>query len=174
MNTRHLFVSALAAGTLALGSVPQTLFAASSPPVGLPVTASVEAKCLVSGTSVVGFGAYDPVDVHSSTGINLDGTGTVSIRCTPGNGTSIALDLGANAVATQRRMAGPSSSFLNYELYQDGPRTIVWSTAGNAQTITASTNAAVRNFTVFGRVPLGQDPAATGAFGDTVQATVNF
>jgi spore coat protein U domain-containing protein, fimbrial subunit CupE1/2/3/6 len=179
MNYRHVFRSAIGAGTfvLVLGFNPISLFAASSAAVGLGVTASVTSKCLVSATSTVAFGNYDPVQANSSTGSDLDGQGTVTIRCTPGDGVSIALDQGANFSSPNRRMAGPSTSFLNYELYQEAARTNVWgngSTIGTVLAISASTNNNARNFNVYGRIPKGQDPGATGSYSDTVQATVNF
>ena len=70
MNTRQVFKSAIAAGTLVLGlsANPASLFAASSAAVGLGVSASVASKCLVSATSTVAFGSYDPVQTNSSTG----------------------------------------------------------------------------------------------------------
>jgi spore coat protein U-like protein len=177
MNTRQLYLSALAAGTLAMAPTP--LFAASSPSANLSITASVAAKCVVSSTSAVAFSPYDPVVTHAASGVDLDGTGTVGIKCTPGNGTSISLDSGANASGNQRRMLGPagaSSAFLNYDLYSDSSRTTAWGNGSNgasASTITASSNASERSFTVFGRVPKGQD-VNTGNFVDTVQVTVNF
>jgi len=139
----------------------------------------VAAKCIVSSTSTVAFGPYDPVTTNSATGADLDGTGTVGIKCTPGNGLSISLDSGANASVNQRRMQGPSgssSAFLNYDLYAETTRTTAWGNASNgaaALAITAAPNASERTFTVYGRVPKGQD-VNTGSYADTVQATVNF
>ena len=179
MDTRQRFKSAITAWALVFGlSVnPALVFAASSAAVGLGVSASVASKCLVSATSTVALGSYDPVQTNSSTGSDLDGQGSVTIRCTPGDGVSIALDQGANFSSSNRRMAGASSSFLNYELYQEAARTNVWgngTTIGTVLAISASTNNAPRVFNVYGRVPKGQDPGATGSYNDTVQATVNF
>ena len=177
MKIHQLYVSAITAGTLALAASP--LFAASSPSVGLSITASVTAKCIVSSTAAVAFGPYDPVVTHSATGVDLDGTGSVGVKCTPGNGTSISLDSGANASSNQRRMQGPagtSSAFLNYDLYSDSSRTTLWGNGSNGASslaITAAANASERTFTVYGRVPKGQD-VNVGSFADTVQVTVNF
>jgi spore coat protein U-like protein len=177
MKTRQIFV--LATTTILLVPPAGYLFAASSAGVGLSVTASVSAKCVVSSTSVVAFGAYDPVVTNASGGTDLDGTGSLGIKCTPGNGTSISLDSGANASGNQRRMQGPtgsSSAFLNYNVYSDATRTTAWGNGSNGASsfgITAASNAAERTFTVYGRVPKGQD-VNVGSFTDTVQATVNF
>ncbi|TMA59681.1 MAG: spore coat protein U domain-containing protein [Deltaproteobacteria bacterium] len=177
MKTRQFYLSALAAGTLAVTASP--LFAASSPGVGLSISASVAAKCIVSSTSTVAFGPYDPVTTNSATGADLDGTGSVGIKCSPGNGLSISVDSGVNASGNQRRMQGPSgtsSAFLNYDVYSESTRTTAWGNGSNgasALAITTSTNASERIFTVYGRVPKGQD-VNVGSFSDTVQATVNF
>jgi spore coat protein U-like protein len=173
MNTRQFSVSAIVAGALALTAT--ALFAASSPSVGLSITASVAAKCIVSSTTTVAFSAYDPVTTNSASGTDLDGTGSVGIKCTPGNGLSISVDSGVNASGNQRRMQGPSA-FLNYDLYSESTRTTAWGNGSNgasALAITTSTNASERTFTVYGRVPKGQD-VNVGSYSDTVQATVNF
>jgi spore coat protein U-like protein len=178
MYTRQILISATAAMLLALPT--GRLFAASSSTgVGLSVTASVAAKCIVSSTTVVAFGPYDPVVTNASGGSDLDGTGSVGVQCTPGNGTSISLDSGANASGNQRRMQGPagtSSAFLNYNLYSDSGRTTAWGNGSNGASsfaISTSSTGAERTFTVYGRVPKGQD-VNVGSFSDTVQATVNF
>lgn len=177
MKTRRFYISAIAAGSLALAASP--LFAASSPSVGLSITASVAAKCIVSSTSAVAFGAYDPVTTNAATGVDLDTTGSVGIKCTPGNGVSISLDSGANASGNQRRMQGPSgssSAFLNYSLFSDSGYTTGWGNGSNGASslaITAATDASERTFTVYGRVLKGQD-VNVGSFSDTVQTTVNF
>jgi spore coat protein U-like protein len=177
MKNRRRYLSAVAAGAVAMAATP--LFAASSPSASLSITASVAAKCSVSSTTAVAFGAYDPVVTNAATGVDLDGTGSVGIKCTPGNGTSISMDSGANASGNQRRMQGPagsSSAFLNYSLFSDAARTTAWGNGSNGASslaITASTNASERTFTVHGRVPKGQD-VNVGNFSDTVQVTVNF
>jgi spore coat protein U domain-containing protein, fimbrial subunit CupE1/2/3/6 len=71
---------------------------------------------------------------------------------------------------------GSSSAFLNYNLFSDSARTTAWGNGSNGASafgITAASNAAERTFTVYGRVPKGQD-VNVGSFTDTMQATVNF
>lgn len=173
MKNRQILTSAIALGTL-VASTP--VFAASSAAVALSITASVAAKCVVSSTSAVAFGSYDPVVTNASTGVDLTGTGTVGIKCTPGNGTSISIASSANNNGNQRRMAGPGGSYLNYALYQDSAFTTAWgdgSNGANAQTITTSSSANERTFSVYGLVPKGQD-INTGSYTDSVNVTVNF
>jgi len=178
MKRRKLFVSTIAAGALALASVP--LHAASSPGVGLNVTASVAAKCIVSSTSDVAFGPYDPLGAHASA--DLAGQGQLGIKCTPGSGVSIAIDSGANNSGNQRRMAGPSGSLLNYGLYTDSSHSTGWGNGSNGaspRTISTASDASEQLFDVFGLVPsaasqLTSFTYAAGSYSDTVQVTVNF
>lgn len=179
MKRRKLFVSTIAAGVLALASVP--LHAASSGPLGLNVTANVAVKCIVSSTTDVAFGAYDPLGANATT--DLQGQGQVGIKCTPGSGVSIAIDSGANASASnQRRMAAAGGSLLNYGLYTDAGRTTAWGNGSNGASplaISPAGNAAEQLFDVYGLVPsASSQPAAftyeAGNYSDVVQVTVNF
>jgi spore coat protein U-like protein len=134
------------------------------------VSANVSKNCSIT-TTPVAFGVYDPVVANATA--PLDGTGSVVVTCTRGAGTRIDLNAGANASGSVRRMAG-GGDFLTYELYQDTTRTTVWgSGSGAGQTIIGAPSKAPRTFTVFGRVPAGQDVVA-GAYADTVVATINF
>ena len=174
MKTRQALTLAMA--TWGIFAATKATMAASSSPVSLSVTASVAAKCIVSSTSVVAFGAYDPIVTNASSGADLNGTGTVGVSCTPGNGTSISIASSANNSSNQRRMAGPGGSYLNYTLYSDSGRTTAWgdgSNGANALTISASSNAAERSFSVYGQVPKGQD-VNVGSYSDSVNVTVNF
>ena len=156
----------IASALLAANTI--SVFAASSPTVSLSLTASVAAKCIISATSTVNFGVYDPVITNSPTGANLDSTGTVSVQCTRGSGISVTFDNGANASGAQRRMSG-GTEFLNYQLYIDAARTVILTTGF----ITTAPNTNPRTYTIFGRVPRGQS-VAPNAYSDTVQTHVNF
>ena len=135
----------------------------------LAVSATVANNCTIS-TAPVAFGSYDPVDVNAAA--NLDGAGTVTIACTKGSTTPIDLDLGANEDGTTRRMVS-AGNFLTYELYTDATRADVWGTGVDGQTPPAAPNKNARAFTVYGRVPSGQDVPA-GSYADSITATVNF
>ena len=66
------------------------------------------------------------------------------------------------------------TDLLTYELYTDSGRSTVWgSGAGAGQTIATAPNKNPRTFTVYGRVPAGQDVGAA-SYADTVVATINF
>jgi len=138
----------------------------------LQVTASVKKQCTIT-TTPVNFGAYDPIVTNKAS--NLDQQGTVVVTCTKGAGAKVWLALGSNASGSTRRMQGPdAAAFLSYELYKDASRSSVW---GNDDTtgldVPPATTANPQTFTVYGRVPSGQD-ATVGNYADTVVATVNF
>ena len=144
---------------------------AASQTTNLAVTASVGANCTIS-TATLAFGAYDPVITNAAAGADLAGTGTVTISCTKGAVTSVELALGANASGSQRRLTN-GTDFLNYQIFQDSARTVVWGTGTAKKDTGTSTGKTPVNHTTFGLIPKGQDPG-TGSYTDTVLATVNF
>jgi len=143
---------------------------AASQTATLPVNVNVSANCTITTAGVTFAADYDPVVTHATN--PDDGTGTVTVTCTKGAGSTIGLDNGAHASGTQPRMKGPGASdFLNYTLYQNSGRTTTWS--GTTMTIGGASSKAPRAFTVYARIPGGQD-ITTGSYSDTVVATVNF
>jgi len=135
------------------------------------VSANVSKNCSIT-TTPVAFGVYDPVVANAT--VPLDGTGSVVVTCTKGAGTRIDLNDGGNSSGGTRRMAAGGGNFLTYQLYQDTGRTTAWgSGTGAGRTIAGAPSKAPQSFTVFGRVPAGQDVSA-GSYTDTVVATINF
>src|SRR5712691_5700247 len=146
--------------TLTVISVPAFAGTATAP---LPISANVVANCTIT-TGPVAFGAYDPVVANAAA--PLDTTGAVNVACTRGaTGLRIDLNTGSNPLAGARRMLSGATEYLTYELYTDGGHTTVWGSgagAGGGLAIADAPSRAVRSFTVFGRVPAGQD-ALSGA-----------
>ncbi len=137
----------------------------------ITITATISAECTVSTVSIT-FGAYDPVVTNAAT--PLDSTGTVNVYCTTGTLATISLDLGSHFTGTTRRMLSGAANFMNYEIYKDAARTIVWnSTNTNSGTSTSKTIPINNGFIAYGRVPAGQDIPA-GGYNDTVLVTVNY
>jgi spore coat protein U-like protein len=160
-----------AAITVIAALVPGARGDAATASASLNVSASVANNCTIS-TAALAFGVYDPLVANASA--NLDATGTVTIACTKGATSTIALNLGSNASGTTRRMTDGSSNFLTYEMYQDSSHSTVWGSSGTALfTPPAAPSKTARNFTVYGRIPGSQDIPA-GTYADTVTATVNF
>jgi len=114
--------------------------------------------------------------MHTSTA--LDVNGTVTITCSKGMITTIALDPGryaAHAIGTTRAMKHVAvDEYLNYELYQDVTRVVLWGSTGETLFVPAiAPDTNPRTFFIFGRVPPAQD-VTIGDFVDTVVAIVNF
>jgi spore coat protein U-like protein len=109
----------------------------------LDISATVSNDCTISA-GTLNFGTYDTLAASPD-----DDTGTVTITCTSG------------------------TNFLNYEIYQDAGRTIVWGSVASGQHQNTTGTGAAQNFTAYGRIPALQNVPA-GSYTDTVTATVNF
>jgi len=143
---------ALAAGSAMAASTSTTF----------TVSATVVASCSVSATNLA-FGSY-------TGSAHVDQTSTVSVTCTNGTDYSVALNDGANASGSTRRMVSSGSNYLSYEMYSDAGRTTVWNAAAQ---VTGTGNGAAQSLTVYGRIPSGQSVPA-GSYSDTVQVTVTY
>lgn len=170
-NRRHNFVTFAAILGIGLFAAPAWAGSASS---DMNVSASVSANCTISAGALA-FGAYDPVAANLAAA--LDGTATLTVRCTQGASATIALDQGANADAGStaliplRRMADGAAHFLAYFLFQDAGRSTVWGAGAAAAAYTGTGDS--QGVTVYGRMPAAQNVPA-GNFADTVSATINF
>jgi spore coat protein U-like protein len=168
MDTRIATRAALGlAGCLLFAGTPAL---AATTTTNLSVTATVTANCSVSSSPV----AFGSVDVLSGT--NYDATGNVSVTCTNGTAWSAAAGLGGGTGATfaSRKMAA-GANLLNYSLYTNAGRTTVWGDgSGGTATVSNTGTGSAQSFTVYGRVPLGQTAAQSGAYSDTVLVTVTY
>jgi spore coat protein U-like protein len=170
-SNKFLVYAAAVSGVAVMATSFGSTASAATATANLGVSATVTNNCTIS-TAALAFGSYDPVVANASA--NLDGTGTVTVACTKGATATVGLGLGANALASVRRMTDGSTNYLSYELYSDAGRTTVWGNAGAAlYSPGAAPSKAARNFTVYGRVTSNQDVPA-GSYNDTVVATVNF
>ena len=132
---------------------------------------SAQGACSLTSTTIV-FGSYD---IFSST--PLDSLGQVIFRCSNNDhNVSISLDKGGAPTFNPRRLLNGTST-LNYNLYLDAARTIIWGDgSGGTQNFFIGNpqpnNQDIR-VPLFGRIPAGQG-ASVGNYGDTVTATINF
>jgi spore coat protein U-like protein len=134
-------------------------------------TVTVLSVCQVA-TTPLAFGAYDPVSVNATT--PLDGTATTTLTCTRGSTAIIAINTGVNVSGTQRRVKSAANVFANYDLYQNSGRTLAWASGTSALTAPAAPSKSPVAFTVYGRVPAGQDVPAAATYSDTLTVTVNY
>ena len=76
--------------------------------------------------------------------------------------------------STFRRMTN-GASLLNYELFSDSGRTVVFGNNFATATATAFTGTgAAQPLTIYGRVPLGQTPTLPGGHSQTATVVVDF
>ena len=121
------------------------------------------AACDVSAQSVA-FASYNPFSPTA-----LDGVGNVHISC-DSLSTIVTVSLSAgNGTITQRRMTGGPMR-LNYNLYRDAARLVVWG-EGSASV----TSAVVRNLDlpVYGRIPALQNVPAS-VYLDSIIVTITY
>ena len=140
------------------------------------VTASVTNSCVVTSTSDINFGAYDPAVANNTTAAT--GAGWVKVRCTRGTTPAVRLEQGANAaggstcLAPTRQMASGANR-LAYTLYSDSGRTAPWGCDASNDVDYTFLDLNPHQFDVYGSIPAGQDVPA-GTYEDTVTVTVVF
>lgn len=143
----------------------------------LPVTAHAIADCSVSATGVA-FGNYSFTNPTAT-----DATGNVQVSCSLGGLISllvsydILLSTGGSASYAPRKMTSGTNE-LQYNLYTNAGRSIVWGNGTSDTSIVSDgyllgLGTTVRNYSVYGRLPAGQNTPA-GAYTDTITVTVNY
>ncbi|MFA5530964.1 MAG: spore coat U domain-containing protein [Thiohalomonadaceae bacterium] len=147
------------------GLVPAGAALAADASTTFNVTATVNETCIVSATDLT-FGVYDP------NAASLDGASTITATCTDGADYSIALDDGDGTptVFGTRAMTANGVS-LDYELYSDSSRTVVWNAA--APVAKAGANPGANVHTVYGQIPTGQF-VAPGNYSDIIDVTLTY
>lgn len=155
--------TAAAVLTLA-GLMSAPAFASSTTATTFAVTATVNAACTVSATSL-------PFGTYSGTALKVNSS--VTVTCSNSTAYSIGLNAGTTtgATTTNRLMAGPSGATLPYSLYSDTSYSVNWGNTTNA--VTGTGNGAAQTLTVYGEIPAGQFPTP-GSYSDTVTATVTY
>ena len=142
----------------------------------MAVTANIAMSCSISTTDI-SFGAYDAVGAHAAT--PLMATGGVSSTCTTGASGNIKISQGLNPHAGSndnipiRRMvaAGDAASFLDYEVFSNSGRSVVWEN-GTGLPYTGTGSAVP--LTVYGSVAAAQTSAVSGSYSDTVTVSINY
>lgn len=131
------------------------------------VTATFANTCRITTATDLDFGA--------TTGLpgNRDQTSTINLQCPLNTNWRVGLDNGSNASGNVRRMAGPSGSFLTYELYRNSSRNQRWGNTLGSDTSGGTGTNASQSLTVYGRVPAQATPVR-GSFSDTVTITLTY
>jgi len=133
-------------------------------------------SCTVAAVPV-NFGSYNPL-----AGTPATATGTVTVSCTVTvvglvESWTVALSSGNSGNFTTRLLANGSSS-LSYNLYTTAAYTSVWGDGSGATSLMSGSSLLAvgttnNYYTVYGRIPAGQD-AAAGTFTDTIVVTLNY
>lgn len=121
------------------------------------------AACSVSSPGVA-FGNYNTLSSSA-----LDGTGDITVSCDMI--TSFTAKLSAGGGTIDQRVMSAGAAQLNYNLYTDSARTIVWGDGITGSTVSAT--GLISILTAYGRVPALQNVVA-GSYGDTVTITVSY
>ncbi|NBV88470.1 MAG: SCPU domain-containing protein [Betaproteobacteria bacterium] len=124
---------------------------------------SVSASCSLSASNL----SFSNMPTGTTAG--SDAATDITVTCSQGTPYQVSLSQGQNFSGMRRMLNG--TSFINYELYSDPGRTNVWSTS---QVVSFTGNGASQSHTVFGRVPAGQSVPNTGAYADTIVATISY
>jgi spore coat protein U-like protein len=142
---------------------------------GAPSLVQAATACMASTTSVA-FGAYSPISYTSR-----ESTGSVEVSCTDqvGNTVSYTITLTAGTGRYAARELASGANRLGYNLFTDSPRTLVWgdgtggtSTVSDSYTLAASPT--LRSYTVYGRIPGGQNQTPVGTYADSITVTVTY
>jgi spore coat protein U-like protein len=130
------------------------------------ISGTVSPICSVTA-GTLGFGAY------SSSAAAL-AAAAVTVNCSSGGAYQVSLGAGSNSAGGTRRMAGPASSFLTYQLFSDSARTVPWGDgAVHGARVSGTGSGSNQSLTVFGRIPAGQN-AVPGTYTDAVIVTVEY
>jgi len=150
----------------AIVAFPAGAFAATETQT-FDVMAEVVASCVFPAASTnVDFGVLD------NTLGNINQVGDITVKCTNNTLAKVGLNLGLNAVASQRKIKDTGTNTIDYALFQNAPRTVVW---GNADPDRLSFTATGVNETKPIYATLNySSPVPLGTYTDTVTATVEF
>jgi spore coat protein U domain-containing protein, fimbrial subunit CupE1/2/3/6 len=132
--------------------------------------AAAAAKCTITTAGSVAFGTYNVFSVAP-----LDSTGVLQLTCN-GAARPITVDLSSgNSPTYSPRYMLTGAQQLNYNLYLDAARTLIWGdgTGGSSHYGPIDPPNGGTNLTIYGRIPPGQDVPA-GTYADTLVVTVNF
>jgi len=131
-------------------------------------------NCRIS-TTPVNFGVYDVFSNYVQ-----DSTGTITITCQNPEQKPlpvvITLSSGGSGTFNPRQMrAASGNDRLNYYLFTDPSRTVIWGdgTGGSSHVSSTITKTSIFNALVYGRILPGQN-VGVGNYSDVLTATVTW
>lgn len=165
--TKAFYSSAILA---AISLLPVTTAQAVNVTTTFGVTATINASCTVSATSM-NFGTYVPATASTA-------TNTITVNCSSGAPYTVALDKGTTAGATiaQRLMNNSTTAghTLKYNIFTDNTYATIWGdNTGTSVTVPGVGTGAAQQLTPNGQIPASQN-AFSGSYTDTITATVSY
>lgn len=148
---------------------PCAAYAAGSDTDSFEVTATVLASCEISASDLA-FGNYDPVAAS-----HVDGETQISVNCTNGTSYNVGLSLGGGSgasLATRRMTKENDTETLNYVLYKDENRSVLWGNTGGDR-LAGTGDGTADLIDIYGRIPM-QQAAPAGDYTDTIVVTVTW
>jgi spore coat protein U-like protein len=132
------------------------------------VQLTMTTSCVINSASTLNFGSQGVLVA------NVDNTSTLQVQCTNTTPYNIGLDVGTATGATvaARKMTSGSNT-INYALYTDSARSLLWGNTVGTDTVAAVGSGIAQSYTVYGRVPAQPTPAA-GTYADTITVTVTY
>jgi spore coat protein U-like protein len=166
------FLAALGASVM-VGNDPA--LAGTTAPANVAVSLRIVNSCTLSTGAVLDFGSQNAGFATS----NIDAASSgLSISCSDAQASATINVSGGNnlAAAGQRRLRqGATSTYINYDLYEDAGRTTKFDST-LFQPLVGGLIAGTRDIVIYGRILSGTAlPLGNGAdFTDVVQVTVNY
>lgn len=122
--------------------------------------------CTVS-SALLAFGAINPLDK-----LERDSSADITVTCP--SLTMYTVSLSAGSGTYNQRTLRSGSNILNYNLYIDPQRTLIWGDgSGVTRTVQSSADTMGTTHTVYGTVP-AQPRAVPGVYSDSIVVTVSY
>ena len=153
-----------ATGSLALSGAASAATATGT----MSVSMTLQASCTLASSSAVALGTQGVLTA------NTDATGTLGVQCTTSTPYTVSLDAGAGtgATTTTRKLTAGAAT-VDYALYRDSARTLVWGDTIGTNTVAGTGNGSSQSLTVYARVPAQSTPAP-GSYSDAVNVTITY
>lgn len=158
--------AACLAGPLALALSTGAYAATATGTLNLSIT--ITSTCSVVSATAINFGSV------SAIAANIDQTSTLTVNCSSTTPYTVGLGVGGGTGATTavRKMTN-GANVVNYTLYRDAARTLLWGTTIGTDTVAGTGSGADQTLTIYGRTPTQAVPPP-GAYTDAVTITITY
>ncbi|EKN4913277.1 Csu type fimbrial protein [Yersinia enterocolitica] len=128
----------------------------------------------ITNLGTINFGTVSTLNTRIRQAYSSTANGALNLYCSAGTTYNIGIDNGAHALLAQRRLAGGTTEFVNYNLYKDNGYSQAWGATGSDQlTGTAVAISTAIPLTIYGEVPTQTTPSVS-TYADTVNVTVSW